>query len=153
MDYCQKTFGGGHLVYLPGVLPQSFSEGDEVKLKVNKVTSPKSLLAMDYYHFPFCQPEGGPQRDSENLGEFLSGDRIESSPYKLHMKEDINCEQLCVADLGDPIGARKNKKSFWKEMSRKEKRKFMEAKKKEEKRFILILTLSLKLFVEVTIIT
>lgn len=119
--------------YLPGVLPQSFSEGDEVKLKVNKVTSPKSLLAMDYYHFPFCQPEGGPQRDSENLGEFLSGDRIESSPYKLHMKEDINCEQLCVADLGDPIGARKNKKSFWKEMSRKEKRKFMEAKKRGEK--------------------
>jgi hypothetical protein len=41
----------GNGFYLPGVLPQSFSEGDEVKLKVNKVTSPKSLLSMDYYLF------------------------------------------------------------------------------------------------------
>jgi hypothetical protein len=35
--------------------------------------------------------------------------------------------------LGDHIEARKNKKSFWKEMSRKEKRKLMEAKKRGEK--------------------
>jgi transmembrane 9 superfamily protein 2/4 len=38
--------------------------------------------------------------DNENLGEFLAGDRIESSPYRLRMKEDMFCEQVCVANLG-----------------------------------------------------
>ena len=51
-----------------------------VKLKVNKMTSQKTLLPVDYYRLPFCQPEGGPKMDHENLGEFLAGDRIESSP-------------------------------------------------------------------------
>jgi transmembrane 9 superfamily protein 2/4 len=35
-----------------------------------------------------------------NLGEFLEGDRIESSPYILRMKEEMYCQQLCVSYLG-----------------------------------------------------
>jgi transmembrane 9 superfamily protein 2/4 len=38
--------------------------------------------------------------DNENLGEFLSGDRIESSPYLLRMKEDMFCQQVCISNLG-----------------------------------------------------
>lgn len=38
--------------------------------------------------------------DNENLGEFLSGDRIESSPYLLRMKQDMYCQQLCISNLG-----------------------------------------------------
>jgi transmembrane 9 superfamily protein 2/4 len=38
--------------------------------------------------------------DNENLGEFLQGDRIESSPYALRMKEDMYCQQLCITNLG-----------------------------------------------------
>eukprot|EP00934_Nitzschia_sp_Nitz4_P007561 Nitzschia sp. Nitz4//scaffold278_size24532//8986//11238//NITZ4_008375-RA/size24532-augustus-gene-0.14-mRNA-1//-1//CDS//3329545375//7551//frame0 len=86
--------------YLPGVSPQSFSKGDEVKLKVNKMTSAKTLLPLEYYRMPFCQPDEGPVRDSENLGEFLSGDRIESSSYELNMKVDSYCRQLCSVNLG-----------------------------------------------------
>jgi len=86
--------------YLPGVNPQSFSEGDPVKMKVNKMTSQKTLLPVDYYRLPFCQPEGGPKMDNENLGEFLVGDRIESSPYRLRMKQDMYCEQVCITNLG-----------------------------------------------------
>lgn len=86
--------------YLPGVSPQSFGEGDPVKLKVNKMTSVHTLMPVDYYRLPFCQPKGGPKLDSENLGEFLAGDRIENSPYRLKMKTDMFCEQLCVANLG-----------------------------------------------------
>ena len=71
-----------------------------VKLKVNKMTSSKTLLPVDYYRLPFCQPEGGPKMDNENLGEFLSGDRIESSPYLLRMKEEMYCQQLCISNLG-----------------------------------------------------
>ena len=88
--------------YLPGVAPISFSDGDEVKLKVNKITSQKTLLPVDYYRLPFCQPEGGPKLSNENLGEFLAGDRIESSPYRLQMKTDMYCEQVCVSHIGRP---------------------------------------------------
>jgi len=94
---------GGHQAqafYLPGVNPISFAEGDTVKLKVNKMTSIEALLPIEYYRLPFCQPEGGPQMDNENLGEFLAGDRIESSPYRLNMKEDMYCEQVCISNLG-----------------------------------------------------
>ena len=64
------------------------------------MTSQKTLLPVDYYRLPFCQPPGGPQMDHENLGEFLAGDRIESSPYRLAMKVDMYCEQVCITNLG-----------------------------------------------------
>ena len=38
--------------------------------------------------------------DHQNLGQFLSGDRIESSPYLLRMKTEMYCEQLCITNLG-----------------------------------------------------
>ena len=71
-----------------------------VKLKVNKMTSQKTLYPVDYYKLPFCKPRDGPKLESENLGEFLSGDRIESSPYVLLMKKDMYCEQVCISNLG-----------------------------------------------------
>jgi len=85
--------------FIPGAA-NSFSTGDEVKLKVNKMTSHLDLLPIDYYRLPFCSPEGGAKRVKENLGELLEGDRIESSPYRLRMKEEMYCEQLCISHLG-----------------------------------------------------
>jgi len=64
------------------------------------MTSIKTLLPFDYYKFPFCPPKGGAKMDNENLGQILSGDRIESSPYELKMKIDTYCMKLCVAKLG-----------------------------------------------------
>jgi transmembrane 9 superfamily member 2/4 len=78
----------------------AFIVDNSVKLKVNKMTSTKTLLPVDYYRLPFCQPVGGPKMDNENLGEFLAGDRIESSPYVLTMKTDMYCEQLCISNVG-----------------------------------------------------
>ena len=92
------SFASAH--YLPGVAPKSFGEGDEVKMKVNKITSETTLYPVDYYRLPFCQPKGGPEMSNENLGEFLAGDRIESSPYRLKMKVDMYCEHVCVSNLG-----------------------------------------------------
>jgi len=86
--------------YLPGVNPHSFTEGEAVKLKVNKMTSVKEEYPIEYYRLPFCQPMEGIKLDHENLGEFLSGDRIENSPYRLQMKTDMYCEQVCISNLG-----------------------------------------------------
>jgi len=56
-------------------------------------------------------PENGPKMDNENLGEFLSGDRIESSPFVLKMKKEMHCQQVCVTNLGpvEQRGMKKNK--------------------------------------------
>ena len=64
------------------------------------MTSSKTLLPIEYYRLPFCQPPDGPQMDNENLGEFLAGDRIESSPYQLRMKVEMYCQQVCISNLG-----------------------------------------------------
>ena len=75
------------------------------------MTSTHTLMPVDYYRLPYCAPEGGPKMDNENLGEFLVGDRIESSPYVLQMKRDMYCEQLCTSNLGraDQAGSSPNK--------------------------------------------
>mmetsp|Transcript_12152 Transcript_12152/g.36621 ORF Transcript_12152/g.36621 Transcript_12152/m.36621 type:complete len:664 (+) Transcript_12152:48-2039(+) len=81
--------------YLPGVAPREYKYKEQVELKVNKLTSIKTQLPFDYYSHKFCKPPGGVQQTAENLGEFLSGDRIENSPYVLLMRLDEFCKILC----------------------------------------------------------
>jgi transmembrane 9 superfamily member 2/4 len=59
---------------------------------------------MEYYGLPYCQPVAGPVMDHQNFGQYLAGDRIQSSPYILKMKQDMFCEQLCVSHLGRTDG-------------------------------------------------
>jgi transmembrane 9 superfamily member 2/4 len=70
-----------------------------IKLKVNKLTSSRTLLPVDYYQLPFCHPDVV-KRDNENLGEFLAGDKIENSPYLILMKQEMFCEHVCISQLG-----------------------------------------------------
>lgn len=85
--------------YLPGVAPHDFVEGERVDLKVNKLNSVHTQLPYNYYDFKFCRPPGGVVGVSENLGELLSGDRIENSPYELYMMEEQYCQLLCQVKL------------------------------------------------------
>lgn len=55
-------------------------QGDELKVKVNKLTSTKTQLPYSYYSIPLCKPQKIVD-SAENLGEVLRGDRIENSPY------------------------------------------------------------------------
>lgn len=48
-------------------------------------SSVHTQLPYDYYSLKFCKPPGGIKEYSENLGEFLTGDRIENSPYEVRM--------------------------------------------------------------------
>ena len=73
---------------------------NRVALKVNKMTSITTMLPLEYYSLPYCAPLDGVKRDNQNLGQFLSGDRIANSPYFLRMRTDMYCEQLCVSNLG-----------------------------------------------------
>lgn len=55
-------------------------QGDDLKVKVNKLTSTKTQLPYSYYSLPYCKPDKILD-SAENLGEVLRGDRIENSPY------------------------------------------------------------------------
>lgn len=69
-----------------------------MELKVNKVTSTKSILTFDNYDLPFCQPVDT-EEAAENLGEHLTGDSIKHSPYELLMRKNETCKVLCTKTL------------------------------------------------------
>ena len=77
-----------------------YRAGDRVTLFTNKLTSEHSPFPLDYRSLPFCQSESHDNLESMNIGEWLQGDRIAASPYKLDFKRDMYCEQLCVTNLG-----------------------------------------------------
>ncbi|XP_065849339.1 transmembrane 9 superfamily member 8 [Euphorbia lathyris] len=85
---------GCHCFYLPGVAPEDFVKGDELKVKVNKLTSTKTQLPYSYYSLPYCRPEKIVD-SAENLGEVLRGDRIENSDYVFKMREPKMCNIVC----------------------------------------------------------
>ena len=61
---------------------------------MHKLSSPKTQLPYDYYSLPFCRPEEI-NRQAENLGEVMSGARIQNSPYELFMgKVRISASRL-----------------------------------------------------------
>jgi len=97
--------------FLPGVQPRVFSKDDKVDLKVNAMTSVHTQLPKDYYRLPFCKPPEGIQMASENLGEFLTGNKIENSPYDIHMLQNRFCQIVCQVKLGetDPMEVRRLK--------------------------------------------
>ncbi|KAF0724609.1 hypothetical protein LEN26_014498 [Aphanomyces euteiches] len=80
--------------YLPGVQMVTYKRGDDVPLFVNSLTSPETLLPIDYYNLPFCTPKEIEYK-SENLGEYLTANRIENSPYVLKFLEPKHCVVLC----------------------------------------------------------
>ena len=85
--------------YLPGVAPNDYKEGEAINVKAIKLDSVKTQLPYDYYSLPFCRPYNDKiLQEEENLGEVLSGDQIETSPYTVVMKYSETCKVLCVKD-------------------------------------------------------
>eukprot|EP00485_Elphidium_margaritaceum_P001540 CAMPEP_0202686920 /NCGR_PEP_ID=MMETSP1385-20130828/2674_1 /ASSEMBLY_ACC=CAM_ASM_000861 /TAXON_ID=933848 /ORGANISM="Elphidium margaritaceum" /LENGTH=632 /DNA_ID=CAMNT_0049341601 /DNA_START=80 /DNA_END=1978 /DNA_ORIENTATION=- len=81
--------------YLPGIKPHEYAFQEQIKIKVNKLDSILTQLPYDHYALPFCPPTDGIRKDAENLGEILSGDTIENSPYKVEMMLPTDCVPLC----------------------------------------------------------
>lgn len=82
------------IFYLPGVAPRQFLDGQDVEMSVNKLTSVRTQFPYEYYSLPVCKPDVIVDK-AENLGELLSGDRIENSLYQLKMKVKEECQILC----------------------------------------------------------
>ncbi|XP_073309674.1 transmembrane 9 superfamily member 7-like [Primulina huaijiensis] len=87
-----------HSFYLPGVAPRDFLQGDDLAVKVNKLSSTKTQLPYDFYFLNYCKPKNI-KNVAENLGEVLRGDRIENSVYTFHMREEQSCTVACKVTL------------------------------------------------------
>jgi transmembrane 9 superfamily protein 2/4 len=94
-----SLLGGAGAFYIPGVQPQEFKKGDAVTMKVNAMTSIHTQIPKDFYRLPFCKPMEGPKMASENLGEFLTGNKIQSSAYHIDMLTETYCQKLCQIGL------------------------------------------------------
>ncbi|KAM4555511.1 transmembrane 9 superfamily protein member 5 isoform 2-T2 [Odontesthes bonariensis] len=88
--------------YLPGLAPVSFCEADggedcqtDIQLFVNRLDSVESVLPYEYDVFDFCK-DAKEMRPSENLGQVLFGERIESSPYKFSFNKNVKCQPVCT---------------------------------------------------------
>uniref|UniRef100_A0A1A7X4K1 Transmembrane 9 superfamily member n=1 Tax=Iconisemion striatum TaxID=60296 RepID=A0A1A7X4K1_9TELE len=89
--------------YLPGLAPVSFckevTDNEEcqtdIQLFVNRLDSVESVLPYEYDVFDFCK-DIKEKRPSENLGQVLFGERIESSPYKFKFTPDVKCAKVCL---------------------------------------------------------
>ncbi|XP_071374306.1 transmembrane 9 superfamily protein member 5 isoform X2 [Centroberyx affinis] len=89
--------------YLPGLAPVSFckeGEGVEdcqtsIQLFVNRLDSVESVLPYEYDVFDFCK-DAKEKRPSENLGQVLFGERIETSPYKFNFNTPVTCKAVCT---------------------------------------------------------
>jgi len=84
--------------YFPGVRPHQFKSEDKVELKVNALTSTHTQIPKGYYTLPFCEPSKI-KMASENLGEFITGNKIQNSPYEIHMERDVWCQVLCQVKM------------------------------------------------------
>eukprot|EP01125_Pyxidicula_operculata_P002012 TRINITY_DN11990_c0_g1_i1.p1 TRINITY_DN11990_c0_g1~~TRINITY_DN11990_c0_g1_i1.p1 ORF type:complete len:659 (-),score=148.07 TRINITY_DN11990_c0_g1_i1:105-2039(-) len=83
---------------IPGLAPTPYKKSDVVPLFVNKVTSIHTPIPYRYHDLPVCVPENG-EKKNENLGEVITGNRIESSNYQLHFLDKTECEKLCYKTL------------------------------------------------------
>uniref|UniRef100_A0A8C4F5L5 Transmembrane 9 superfamily member n=1 Tax=Dicentrarchus labrax TaxID=13489 RepID=A0A8C4F5L5_DICLA len=103
--------------YLPGLAPVSFCEdgkgGDDCQLFVNRLDSVESVLPYEYDVFDFCKDDKE-KRPSENLGQVLFGERIESSPYKFNFKQDVKCKAVCTKNYKKAEQQDKTKLDFLK---------------------------------------
>ncbi|GLT85234.1 hypothetical protein SLE2022_034300 [Rubroshorea leprosula] len=85
---------GSYCFNLHGVTPREYSKGDLLEVKVNTLTSTSTQLPYMYYSLPYCRPPKLVD-DIENLGQVLSGDRIQNSPYVFRMMEPQKCTVVC----------------------------------------------------------
>jgi transmembrane 9 superfamily protein 2/4 len=82
--------------YIPGVSSQTFNKGEQVKMRVSKLTSIRTHLPYSYYWLPYPHPKKGIKEAEEhgNLGTYLTGHDVMNSPYELKMLTNEYCKMV-----------------------------------------------------------
>ena len=64
-----------------------------IATKVGPLANPSETYP--YFSLPFCEPEGGVQRQAHGLGEVLAGDHKVRTKYELSFRADVSWRRLC----------------------------------------------------------
>ena len=103
--------------------PAEYHTGDRVQLNVDRLNPSqsqrdpqiRSAFSFDYYHHPFhfCAPKDGPESVSASLGSIIFGDRIQTSPFELHMRKNETCKAVCDEVTFEPRDAKFVNRRIW----------------------------------------
>ena len=78
--------------YLPDGPPWTLQYNELIPLKVNIATSVATLNEIDYYDLPVCKPVEGISQYRQNLGQHLTFQKIQNSPFEIFMKQEMFCQ-------------------------------------------------------------
>jgi transmembrane 9 superfamily protein 2/4 len=91
-------------LFIPGLAPTAYKEGQPVILYVNKVTSDHQPIPFSYHSLPVCLPDPKlvqEYRKTENLGALITGNTVEPSAFQLKFMEPVQtCAALCEKTYG-----------------------------------------------------
>jgi transmembrane 9 superfamily member 2/4 len=82
-------------LYLPGMSIRTYKNDEDILLLAGPLTSVETQLPFEYYYLPFCKGEDY-QVNNENLGQALTGDVLERTPYNIKMNHPALCQYLCT---------------------------------------------------------
>lgn len=81
------------------ILPNSYATGDPIPVMSNSLTSSSKIMKMPFYSMPWCKQPQSPVKKvkkSLNIGQILSGDRLDVSNYQINMRKPTNCTRVCA---------------------------------------------------------
>lgn len=79
---------------LPGITEKKYEKSQEIKVFAGVLTSIRTQLPFEYYYLPFCDNKEEAM-EFDNIGQALSGDVLEETPFKIEMGNDFQCRKLC----------------------------------------------------------
>eukprot|EP00920_Eleutheroschizon_duboscqi_P028513 GHVT01069444.1.p1 GENE.GHVT01069444.1~~GHVT01069444.1.p1 ORF type:complete len:358 (-),score=55.65 GHVT01069444.1:1544-2617(-) len=82
---------------VPGSYPVDHNSGDPIALKVTSLSSVTTQLRFGYYELPYPQPTQL-ITSAENLGEILTGEKIQNSNFEIFMLTNERCKLLGEVD-------------------------------------------------------
>jgi len=90
--------------FVPGVVPNTYQDGDALPLQVDLLTSLSSRVPFSYHSLGYCSSKEGSKKDNKKQGTFgdkLAGGDMKESGYTVRVKENVVCESLCYLQLKD----------------------------------------------------
>jgi len=86
--------------FVPGVLPNTFQDGDELPLFVDLLTSFSARIPFSHHSLAVC-PSGtkGDNKKTGSIGDKLGGGEWKESGYNVHFREVEACGTLCKKTL------------------------------------------------------
>ncbi|CAD8178519.1 unnamed protein product [Paramecium octaurelia] len=83
---------------LPGIQQKVYSEGEQIPVLINEMTSDSTQLPYDYYDLDICKPEST-ENQNQNIGSMILGTLTQQSKYQIFMNYELIDEIICAKNF------------------------------------------------------